>query len=219
MPTRFTTTGSVVEMLTVAYQLQNFRVVGGDAWTRSQRFDVNASIAGPRRPNDFRFMLRNLLNDRFALRVHREQRPTDVFVLTPASADGTLGPHMTRMVRTCASNAQKPEDRCSGSEAIGTYRSTGWRWEDQAFVNFLERATGRPVIDRTGLSGQFDLSLQFNPGVSRLPEGRTDITLAELEERPTIFTAVREQFGLKLESATEPVDVLVIDAVERPTPD
>ena len=90
-------------------------------------------------------------------------------------------------------------------------------WSGQ--FEYLERATERPVIDRTGLSGQFDLSLQFNPGVSRLPEGRTDITLAELEERPTIFTAVREQFGLKLEPATAPLDVLVIDAVERPTPD
>jgi uncharacterized protein (TIGR03435 family) len=86
-------------------------------------------------------------------------------------------------------------------------------------VDFLERVTGRPVVDRTGLSGQFDLSLRFNPNIQRLPEGRTDASLAELEERPTIFTALREQFGLRLEPATEPVDVIVIDSVQRPTPD
>ena len=60
---------------------------------------------------------------------------------------------------------------------------------------------------------------RFNPNIQRLPEGRTDLTLAELEERPTIFTALREQFGLRLEPATAPVDVIVIDSVQRPTPD
>jgi uncharacterized protein (TIGR03435 family) len=218
-PTRFTTTSSVFEMVRMAYQLPHFRIVGGEDWTRSQRWDVNASITGPRTPGDLWFMLRNLLTDRFNLRLHREQRPVDVFVLMLVRADGTLGPNVTRVNRACPQNPDKPEDRCSTSEAVGTYRSTGLRWENKTFVDFLERVAGRPVVDRTGLSGQFDLSLRFNPNIQRPPEGRTDVSLAELEERPTIFTALREQFGLKLEPAREPVDVIVIDSVQRPTLD
>lgn len=219
MPTRFTATGSVVELIRLAYQLPSHRVIGGEEWTRQQRFDVNASIAGPRTPGDFWFMLRNLLTDRFALRVHREQRPLEVFTLTLARDDGKLGPNLTRLDRACAADAQTIEDRCFASEVIGTYRSTGRRWEDRWFVDFLERAAGRPVLDRTDLSGQFDVSLRFNPGIRRVPDGRTDVSLEELEERPILFTAVREQLGLKLEPATAPMDVLVIDSVERLTPD
>jgi uncharacterized protein (TIGR03435 family) len=213
-PTRFTTTSSVVEMVRLAYQLPHFRVVGGDDWTRNQRWDVNASIAGPRTPGDIWTMLRNLLTDRFTLRVHREQRPMGVYSLMLARTDGTLGPNLTRVKRPCAQNPEKPEDRCLSGEGVGTYQSTGLRWENKTFVDFLERVTGRPVVDRTGLSGQFDLSLRFNPDVRQV-----SVSQSELEERPTIFTALREQFGLKLEPATEPVDVIVIDSVQRPTPD
>ena len=123
-PTGFTTTSSVAEMVMLAYQLPRFRVVGGEEWTRNQRFDVNARISGTRTPGDFWFMLRNLLRDRFALRVHREQRPTSVFALMLVRTDGTFGPNFTRVDRSCPPNPQKIEERCFISEAVGTYRST-----------------------------------------------------------------------------------------------
>lgn len=84
----------------------------------------------------------------------------------------------------------------------------------------LELQAGRPVVDKTGLSGQFDLTLEWNPSISRVPESVINPpTLAELEARPALFTALREQLGLKAESDTAPMDVLVIDSVQRPTPD
>jgi uncharacterized protein (TIGR03435 family) len=218
MPDRFTATGNtVVQLITLAYQLPNYRVVGGAEWTKRERFDVNATIAGPRTQGDLWFMLRHLLEDRFALRVHREERPTEVYALMMARNDRRLGPNLTRLDRTCA---QQTGDWCASSEGIGRYRSTGLRWEDGRFVNFVERVAGRPVLDRSGLSGQFDIALEWNQEVRRIPEGSPSaVSLAELEARPALSTALREQLGLKLEPLTEPIEVLVIDSVERPTRD
>jgi uncharacterized protein (TIGR03435 family) len=82
------------------------------------------------------------------------------------------------------------------------------------------RITGRPVVDKTGLSGQFDITLDWNPDIARAPGGPSNApSLAEPEAPPVLFTALREQLGLKLESDTAPMDVLVIDSVNRPTPD
>ena len=87
-------------------------------------------------------------------------------------------------------------------------------------MSLIERLTGRPVVDRTGLSGQFDVRLEWNTDIPRIPEGVSrDAFLAELEKRPMLPTALREQLGIQLERRTEPVEVLVIDNVERPTSD
>jgi uncharacterized protein (TIGR03435 family) len=87
-------------------------------------------------------------------------------------------------------------------------------------VNFVERVAGRPVLDRSGLSGQFDITLEWNQEVRRIPEGSPSaVPLAELQARPALSTALREQLGPKLESRTEPIEVLVIDSVERPKRD
>ena len=82
------------------------------------------------------------------------------------------------------------------------------------------RITGRPIVDKTGLSGQFDLSLEWSPDITRVPEGVASTpSQAELEAPPGLFTALREQLCLKLDSDTAAMDVLVIDSVDRPTPD
>ena len=217
-PTRYTATGNtVVQLVSLAYDLRPYRVADAPEWTRTERFDIQASIAGPRVAGDLRVMLRELLEKRFALRVHREKRPMEVFVLSMARTDGQPGAGLKRIARTCSDKPQTPEERCGHVEPPGSYRSTGERWEAVGFVNFIERVVGRPVLDRTGLSGQFDISIAFNPEITRLPDGFSG-TLAELETAPVLPTALREQLGLKLEGATEPVDVLVIDGVERPAP-
>ena len=97
------------------------------------------------------------------------------------------------------------------------YETTGLPMS--AIAGYLERVANRPVVDRTGLTGQFNVTLRFNPNLGGLPDPAANASLAELEERPSIFTAVREQWGLKLEPATAPLDVLVIDAATQPAPD
>ena len=88
-----------------------------------------------------------------------------------------------------------------------------------ALANTLSRLSNRPVVDRTGLPGSFDVDLQFNPeGLAGFAPPGVDRPAA-VNERPSIFTALQEQLGLKLESMRGPVDVLVIDSAERPGPD
>jgi len=217
-PMRFSGHLTVIEAMNLAYQVPSNRIVDGPEWARSQRYEINATNSALRQPGELLHMVRHLLEERFALKVHRERRPRPVYVLSTARSDGRVGPKAERVERDCSSPAADFR-RCSKSWGLGFYRSSGLQWS--AFVsNDLEAMVGRPVFDKTGLSGQFDITLEYNPNISRIPESSINPpSLAELEARPALFTALQEQLGLKLEAGTEPIDVLVIDAVERPTPD
>ena len=166
-------------------------------------------------------MMRNLLTDRFKLVVHREQREMPVYVLVTARADKTLGPRMRPVDVDCAAEvaramaarrggAPPPSDPnkmplCGMRTRPGNVMARGTTL--QQLTRNLSQFLGRAVVDRTGLNGTFDLDLEWSP------EQTADAT------GPSIFTAVQEQLSLKLESQRAPVDVLVIDRVERPSPD
>lgn len=215
-PTRFSGYFSVVDAVVFAYQMQLHRIVDAPQWAKDQRYEINATT-GQRKPGDLALMMQTLLADRFALKVHRERRPMPVYALTLSRSDGQLGPKLQRVERNCTPPVADFSG-CSHSFGVGRYRASGQQWS--AFVENLELQAGRPVVDKTGLSGQFDLTLEWNPNVSRVPEFIINPpTLAELEARPALFTALREQLGLKAEPDTAPMDVLVIDSVQRPTPD
>ena len=216
-PTRFSGYFSVVDAVAYGYQIEPNRIVNAPQWAKDQRYEINARTR-ERKPGELLPMMRNLLAERFGLKVHRERRPMPVLDLTLARSDGSLGPKLQRVQRDCAQSAASLNG-CSHSFGVGRYRSSGQEWK--AFVNILEvNLTGRPITDTTGLSGQFDITVEWNPDISRVPESIINPpTLAELEARPILFTAMREQLGLKVEPGTAPIDVLVIDSVERPTPD
>jgi len=217
-PLRFSGYFSVLEAASLAYQIAQNRIVDGPEWAQTQRYEIIGTNSVPRRQGESWHMMRHLLEERFALKVHRERRPRPVYVVSMARSDGRLGPKVQRVERDCSTPAADLR-RCSKNWGVGFYRSSGLEWS--AFVkNDLEAMAGRPVFDKTGLSGQFDITLEYNPNIGRIPESVINPpTLAELEARPALFTALQEQLGLKLESGTEPIDVLVIDSVERPTPD
>jgi uncharacterized protein (TIGR03435 family) len=199
----------------LAYQLPLYRVVGGDDWTRMERYEVNARIAAPRVRGDTWVMLRNLLKDRFGLHAHQESRSLEVFELRRLRPD-TLGPNIRRPEPPCVTSGTNLAARCGYQESVGTYDAKGL--PIATIAGYLERLSGRPIVDLTGLTGDFDVSLRFNPGVGRL----SDVTTAsqtQLDDRPLIFTAVREQLGMKLEPSTAPMEVLVIDAATKPSPD
>ena len=215
-PTRFRGKYSVAFLTSFAYQVADYRVTGGPDWTRKEGYEITASIAGTRQRDDVRFMIRHLLEDRFRLKVHRELRPMPVYALFMSRSDGRLGPQLQRVERDC-SNASSGSNMCAfgwGGDG-GRYHAGGQQWS--AFVGLLELMSGRPIVDRTALSGQFDVKLEWNPNPS--PFSNAGSTLSEQDQRPILFTALQEQLGLKLEPATEPIDVLVIDSIERPTPD
>jgi uncharacterized protein (TIGR03435 family) len=217
-PTRWSGVITVANLVGLAYQLPSTRIVGAPRWASEERYEINARTA-PRKPGDIQSMMRHLLAERFALKAHRERRPIPIYALLVARSDGGVGPGLQRVQRDCT----QPRLNLSGcgriSSGVDHFRANGLKWED--FVLSLEtRITERPVVDKTGLSGLFDITLEWNPDITRVPEGVTNApTLAELEARPVFFTAIREQLGLALESDTTAMDVVVIDSVERPTPD
>ena len=209
-----------------AYEIQDAQLVDGPKWISDERFDILAKANGeipppvPGNAGPLQAMMRSLLAERFHLVVHRETRDFPVYALQLARADRRLGPQLHASTADCAALAasgltQPSADgrpRC-GVRANGGHMLAGGVPLPQ-LASLLSTMVDRTVVDRTGLTGIFDLELNWT--LERAPQ-RPDATTPN-PDAPSIFTALREQLGLKLESAKAPTDVLVIDRVERPTP-
>jgi uncharacterized protein (TIGR03435 family) len=163
-------------------------------------------------------MLRRLLIDRFKLIAHYETRELRVYSLVKAREDGRLGPSLRRSDVDCAALRAAAGDRpipaAPGQKrpcimGFGRSQITGDGLTIVSLTSMLSRYVNRDVIDRTGLEGGFDWVLEWTP----------DGQVAADSERPSIFTAIQEQLGLKLQAQDGTVQVLIIDSVERPTPD
>jgi uncharacterized protein (TIGR03435 family) len=161
-----------------------------------------------------KLMTRTLLADRFKLVVHGETREMPIYALVLARRDGTLGPQFHHSTVDCTASTA----RC-GAGKTGDFTMHGEAIPMGQLLVGLLPWVDRFIVDRTGLTGIFDVDLQWTPG--RLPPGAGPPGGPPPVDpnRPSIFTAVQEQLGLKLESAKGPVDVLVIDHIERPTED
>jgi uncharacterized protein (TIGR03435 family) len=166
-------------------------------------------------------MLQRLLEERFSLQTHRETREMPVYELVKARADDQLGPRLRVSTLDCAPGGTADRAQCGFRIDIGRIdgKSVDWR----VLVGQLPSAVGRTVIDKTGLKGFFELTLEWNPdpSVTRSPEATAAATAAAATpgERVTIFTALQEQLGVRLQAARAPLEVLVIDRLERPTSD
>ena len=212
------TLGSVIRL---AYGLREFQTVGGPAWLDTERFDIQArppqgavESDGPRR-------LQSLLAERFSLKAHRETRDLPIYALVLARANGALGPRLRKsQVETEPAGAFGPQCTAPGTgpTSMKLCRITMAEVADK----WLPMYAGRTIVDRTGLSGGFDLGIDFDnrpvPGVGPGGGFPSAPQAAEPSNKVSIFTALEEQLGLKLEPQTRPAEVLVIDHVERPTP-
>jgi uncharacterized protein (TIGR03435 family) len=207
--------------------LPRFRIIGGPDWINTERFDIEGVSQAQLTRDRARLMLQSLLAERFKLAVHTETRPLPIFELKFAREDGRLGPELRRRDAACAiqrsADDPLPARVCGIVFGFGRLTGTGMTVTDLA-AHGLSRVTGRPVIDRTGLAGQFDWDLNWTP--DNLPPRPAGLPADQPltvngqpvnPNGPTLATALQEQLGLKIESATGPVDVLVIDRVERPT--
>jgi uncharacterized protein (TIGR03435 family) len=222
------TLGSVIRL---AYGLQDFQVAAMPEWVNTDRFDIQARGPQGAVESEVSRRLQSLLAERFALKAHRETRDHPIYALVLARADRSLGPRLRRsqvdrakvreaMAAARRENRPPPRVEC-GLTAERTFGFCGMTLEELA--GFLPEFAGRMVVDRTGLIGAFDLEFRFDasrpiPGAG--PGGGFPIQPAGPADPdvPSIITALEEQLGLKLEPQTGPVDVLVIDHVERPTP-
>jgi uncharacterized protein (TIGR03435 family) len=226
-----------------AYRLQESQLAGVPDWTSSERFDIVAKAEGDEETPlpVVQSMVRSLLAERFKLAVHWESREGPIYTLVRARTDGKLGPGIKPSAIDCAALAAArrgapppsgPPPRLVFGErpACGAWvgfgeLAAGSRPLDE-LVSLLAQTVRRTVVDRTGLTGKFDFYMKWTP--DNLPP-RAPGTPADLPVRvngvefdpngPSIFTALQEQLGLRLESTRGPIDVLVIDHVERPSPD
>jgi bla regulator protein blaR1 len=230
LPGRFTATNAPLRMLIrEAYALQSFQLLGGPDWLDSDRFDIAAKAEGNPTPELERLMLRALLAERFKLSVHSETRELPLYAMVMARTDGRLGPQLRHAGTDCAQAApwsglgppDSPRDPNGPCRSVGQGSGGGMRFRGitlDAFAKFLATPARRIVIDRTGLTGDFDIDLEMTAelGPPPPPPGAPD--RVDRTSAPSIFTALQEQLGLKLDSRRGAVEVLVIDHVEPPVP-
>ena len=224
------------QLIRIAYTSNSIeteqQIVGGPDWLKSDRFDFVAKATGTLeadetgRPTRLLAMLRALLEDRFHLRVHTEVRDASVYLLVLASKGGKPGPQLHRSSQDChgpVGNLVSPDSpRWCGWRGGGTghYTIQGLTMADFATGVAGTWTVGRPVIDRTGLSGRWDAQIDFIP--TFVPGPNADSAPAPnpaADSGPDMLSAMRDQLGLKLQGAKAKIDDLVIDHVEHPTED
>jgi len=231
---------SVRQLILVAYGLQDLQLVGGPAWIASDLYAIDARAGGDATRASVRLMLKALLAERFLLAAHTERRELQAFSLVLANRDGKLGPRLRRSGPECAPiqappgiplppppppgpgpdftavQAQDPLGPTCGYISFPGWVS-GRRLTMAHFVAALTQLTRRPVLDETGLTGDYDLDVTFMPDQPVTLNGAAAPPSLSQSDRPSLLPAIQEDLGLKLESRRRDVDVLVIDRIERPS--
>jgi len=240
-------------LIRVAYDVQDFQIVGGPSDLLSRKFDITAKAEDGtgRTLKEMSLLLRSLLADRFALKVRTEAREAPIYALVVARKDGALGPAMKVSASECGGLEEQTQKRLeafakegpaammkalaagpipcaimpAGSAGAGG-AGFGMRGNGQpmeSLVRLLTPALDRSVVDESGLTGLYDWELHFDPEAFRRVAGQAGLNLppspAAPSEAPSLMTAIQEQLGLKLEARRGPVDHLLIEHVEAPTPD
>jgi uncharacterized protein (TIGR03435 family) len=209
--TNVTLRGLIGEAYNVTRFMDRFTLIGGQDGTlnpneadptMSARFDIQGRPPDDAPEGQGHLMLRTMLADRFKLRVHTETRPLPIYVLT-APPDGQLGEHLRPADSACQPSCAA--NRYASMPGARIVRGAGTM---DALTRALQAYGDRPVVNSTGLTGNFTWVVAFTLGF-----GSVDSPL------PTIWTAVEDQLGLRLERRDAPYEVVVVDSVELPTPD
>jgi uncharacterized protein (TIGR03435 family) len=232
-PARFVDVNATLKsLITWAWDVRDFQVAGGPAWAGSRRFDVEARTPRPVSEATMRLMMRQLLADRFQLRTRVEPRQMPRYVLRRARSDERLGPGLQPAQTNCAeilaarfgapapAGSNEPECAWRVGIAAPVARMVVEGGTMPRFAGLLERLLGRKVIDATGLPGPYDIRLDFSS--DQLPMAvppAADVPAAAPRDGLSLFTALGEQLGLRLDSEQGPVDVIVIESAELPAPD
>lgn len=217
--------GLVRALVLFAFPTESGEVAGIPESLASERYDVTAIAATNSSRADIQEMMRSLLVARFGLVFHVEQRERPLYVLSLARDGGRLGPHLQATTLDCsalgtaARSGSVPQvplptngaPPCGVVQGGGVLRGGGINMSLLALT--LTRIAGRVVIDKTGLKGDYEFTLKYSMDS---PTTKPDATQ---QDAPSIFTALPEQLGLKLQPGRAPLDVLVVDKIERPTPD
>ena len=233
---------AIREVVLVAYGLEDVQLVNAPDWIATERFAIEARTAAETPSPTIRLMLRSMLANRFNFVAHQERRDLSMFALTMARPDKRLGPRLRASGPECAplqppagvplppppppppagspgparlilATDEAPRRRCGAAMAPGWFsaRSIGMK----EFGRVLSQVLRRPVIDETELTGEFDLDMLFAPdSVGGALVGPPPAAVADA---PALPTALQDDLGLKLDARRGPVDVLVVERIERPT--
>ena len=235
---RFTAVNAPLrDIIRYAYDLEPFHLLEGASPLLDNRFDITAIIPAPSQVDESRSMLRTLLAERFKLSIRWATREQPVHTLLVARRDGRLGPAMKPSTVDCdawrATRRQQSTARGNTPVSADEYEHFARPACDMVYQPFRARIYGgaqpmaqlarilsrlpsvrSPVVDRTGLTGAFDFELTYAPD---RPAGSGDAVPLAGDGPPTLFVALQEQLGLKLETARAPAEVLVIESVQPPT--
>jgi uncharacterized protein (TIGR03435 family) len=226
VPDRVSLMGATVgQLINVAYNVALARITGGPQWLSTDRFDVIARADMPVSVAQKQLMLRTLLADRFKLAIHMEPRTETTFTLVMLK-QGQLGPNLHTASLDCATlraTAQANDRDPCGAVALSRAQMTGQMkvrgYSIDELAGILARDVGTPVVNKTGLAGVFDWELTYTPQAFLQRSFDRERFPSINPDGPSIFTAVSDQLGLKLDRANGNVDFLVIDHLEHPTPD
>jgi uncharacterized protein (TIGR03435 family) len=232
----------VVELIRFAYNVQPFQIEGGPGWVKTDRFDVTAKAEGdfaplgPGQSGPIQTMMQNLLAERFGLKVRRETKDMPIYALVVARSDGKLGSKIEPSTIDCAAMMRgrgapdggrggppappRPGERPECGMFMGPGNLAAGGVSMDQFAQLLSQRTQRIVQNKTGLTGNYAFTLEFTP--DQMPPGGFQINGGPPSidpNAPSLFTALQEQLGLKLDSQRGPIETLVIDSVSQPTPD
>jgi len=224
-------------LITFAYQIQGFQLVDDPSWIRSETVDIVAKMEGDpppvppgQGPDPHMIAMRTLLAERFKLTVHPETREMDIYALVLARPDGKLGPALKPTTQDCAAMAAAarggpPPGPPPGqnSPVVCGMRGLPGRLVAGAMpmsllASNLSGQVQRIVVDRTGLTGGWDFEMTYAPERPINPPPGVEFPAAD-PNAPSLFTAMQEQLGLRLQSTKRPVEVLVVDRIEQLIPD
>jgi uncharacterized protein (TIGR03435 family) len=200
-PQRMSWTGVPLRMLIQsAYGVRPYQLVGGPGWLDTDRWDIDAKTEAPNTTMEKFRMLQPLLADRFQLKIHRETRELPRYTLTIAK-----GGHKLKQ--------PNPDDPATSGLRTDDGSLIGRKYRLQDLIGWLALSLGGPLEDKTGITGQYDFELRWNPDYGQAAAAG-DAGLPS-DSGVSIFTAIQEQMGLKLEAGKGPLGVIVIDSVQK----
>lgn len=209
---------SLKNLISDAYSIRQDLISGGPGWAESTGFDVEAKVAGEDMdafkkltPHQRNALLKALLEDRFKLKLHNETKTLTLYELVIAKGGSKLKPG-TEMPPNADAPKLPEGKKLGGMMSMGPGFFKGQNLTTAAIANQLSNILHYTVTDKTGLTGNYDLELKWTPDDAHPPAGD-----APSDAAISIFTAVQEQLGLKLQATKGPVETLVIDQAEMPT--
>ena len=203
--------GSLIDLITFAYDVQVKQVVGSPAWSDNDRYDIDGVPDQPGQPNmmQARGMVQKLLADRYKLTIHHEKREMSAYVLSAPKTGLKLTSSQTIQGQLPGMYASQ------GKGGLTLHLVNGTMTDFTGFLQML--VLDKPVVDQSGIQGRYDENITFLPDLTQFHGNPPKLPASDVPDAPDLFTAIQQQLGLRLAAEKTAVDVIAIDHVEKPS--